>query len=616
MIVHPIVASVVGQVTDTRWGQVLQTPHAYGVVEMYTPNGYARERGIAVLTELTNAFASPPVSLGGLTEIADRVMRDDIVSLVLLVPVGSTLYMVSRGNGKVYLKRGEQLAILLTQSQSLSGDARVGDVLIVATAGFVQTLSSDEIISVFDHLTPSEVAEKLTMRLHEKEGGEGGAALIFQVGEVAPDEELEEEKKLDEVMVRPSPTAPPMLLHRAKAVGRRVTTLKQRILLRKIAAMIRKHPAFSVQRVVTIIVVSLFLLSVVLGIRHQQLAGTRSALTETLTEAQHAFDEGMALLDLNPVKGRDRLNQAKDLLAPVVSKKLQSADGQKANKLYAEVVDNLTRSMHITKVTPSVFYDVSLLKQGAAATELSLFEDTMGVLDMNGKTVFAVGASSKSGSVVGGGDTLTKVSHIAVYGDKVYVWTPNGISMIRLSDQKTVPNVIPASSEWGTISQMVAFGGNLYLLDTQKSRIWKYVATDKGLPAGRQGFSELFEYLNPDTLPDLSKTTNMAIDGSVWLGTTTGTIMRFTSGKENPYVMQGADTPLGANLEVSTDDSTKMVYVLDADHHRVVVFDKDGLYMSQYVWENTLRVTEIAASESLHTLFLLADGKLYSVTLQ
>jgi hypothetical protein len=413
----------------------------------------------------------------------------------------------------------------------------------------------------------------------------------------------------EEILAHAAPVAQPIALRRAKEIGRRVTSVRQRMAIRKVSAIMRSNPALSVNRLVIYAVILLFVTSVILGIHHQETTITHTALTETLSEAQHDFDEGMALLDLNPVKGRERLSQARGLLAPVVSRKLRSADGQQASRLYGEVVDNLIRSMHISKASPELFYDVSLLKKGAVATDMSLFEDTIGIWDASSKTVFAVGASSKSGSIIGGGTAFANASHVTVYGDKVYAWTPTGILMIRLADQKTVPSVIPASAQWGTISDMVAFGGNVYLLDTQKSRVWKYVATDKG-------FSDIFEYLNPDTLPDLSKTTNMAIDGSVWLGTTTGTILRFTSGKENPYVPQGADKPLGTSLEVYTSDSTTMVYILDSDNHRVVVFDKDGLYMAQYVWENTFRVTEVAASESLHTLFLLADGKLYTVKLQ
>jgi hypothetical protein len=611
MLMHPQVASVVGQVTEDRWGQVLQTPHAYGVVEVYSSIGVARERGIAVLTELTKVFETPPTSLSELTHVADRVMADDIVSMILLVPVGMTMYMVSRGRGRVYLKRESKLAILLEASQALSGDLKAGDVVIVATAGFVRTLTSEEIANVFDHLTPVEVAEKLTMKIHEKEGGDGGAALIFQIGEVPI--VVDEQKNTEEILAHPAPVAPSVRFHRAKAfgrlVGRKVTNTHQRAFLRRVITKVRGVPYLSTRHLVLYVVVVLFAVSVILGILHTRSVQTTSALSNTLTEAQHSFDEGMALLDLNPVKGRQRLTQAKDLLAPIVSRKLRSDDGQKATHLYGEVIDNLTRSMHITHVIPDMFFDVSLLKKGAIASDISLFEDTIGILDVSGKTVFAVGAQSKSGAIVGGGESFTGSAHIAAYGDKLYVWTPKGIHMVRLSDQKTVQNVIPISDQWGTISDMAAFGGNIYLLDTQKNRIWKYVATEKG-------FSELFEYLNPDTLPVLTKTTNMVIDGSVWLGSTTGDVTRFTAGKENPLTLQGEDTPLGNTLEVYTNDANKMVYVLDSDHHRVVIFDKDGLYMAQYIWDNDLRVSEILASEVLKKLYLLADGKLYTISLQ
>jgi hypothetical protein len=146
-------------------------------------------------------------------------------------------------------------------------------------------------------------------------------------------------------------------------------------------------------------------------------------------------------------------------------------------------------------------------------------------------------------------------------------------------------------------------------LDTQKSRIWKYVAIDKG-------FSEIFEYLNPDTLPDLSNATNIAIDGSVWLGATNGQIARFTSGKENVYVPQGVDVPLGKRLSVYTHDETKMVYLMDHDNQRIVVFDKEGLYAAQYIWDVEFHPTSFVVSETSDKLFLLAEGKIYSADLQ
>src|SRR5437667_5211815 len=46
----------------------------------------------------------------------------------------------------------------------------------------------------------------------------------------------------------------------------------------------------------------------------------------------------------------------------------------------------------------------------------------------------------------------------------------SGIHAARLSDKKTIENIVHTDSQWGTITGLVSFGGNLYLLDTQKSR--------------------------------------------------------------------------------------------------------------------------------------------------
>ncbi len=157
---RPSVASVVGLATETKWGQVLQTPHAYGVVEMRSPDGIARTRGIQLLTKLTRLFISPPLSLAALSGIAEEILNEDVISLILLVPVGKTLYLVMRGSGRVYIKRDTKLATLLTSQGALSGDIRSGDTIIAATEGFVSTLTQEDIFGVFDHLSPIEIAEK------------------------------------------------------------------------------------------------------------------------------------------------------------------------------------------------------------------------------------------------------------------------------------------------------------------------------------------------------------------------------------------------------------------------------------------------------------------------
>jgi len=263
-----------------------------------------------------------------------------------------------------------------------------------------------------------------------------------------------------------------------------------------------------------------------------------------------------------------------------------------------------------------LFFDVSLLKKSGVASRIALRGETLGILDAATSTVYTVAVPSKSGEIVAGGASLGRASDVSLHGDNLYVLTDTGIQLVSSADRKVTPDVIKKSTEWGSVASLVSFGGNLYVLDTQKSRIWKYVATDKATPAGGQGFSELREYLNPDTLPDLSRATGMAIDGSVWMGTSDGKILRFTQGKENTFVPKGIEPGFGSYVVVAAIDESEHVYVLDRDNKRVVVLDPDGTYIAQYSWQGNITPDQLAVSEKLKKIFLLAEGKIYAINLK
>lgn len=581
MEIHPHVAAVVGNTTHTKWGQVLQTPFAYGVIEVHTEKENARDPGVKALSQIVRLLDKPIDGLPALRHIAASVMHERVVSLILLVPVRDVLYIVSRGTCRVYMRRNTKLAKLVNNDQSLSGAVQPGDTIIAASSGFVHALSDEDIGSVFDDGNPQEVAERLTLVLHEKLVGVGGAALIFHVN-----------NHQVQKVVKPHMKMP--------ALPRFSFSFLKKIHMPR--RMEKKH-------IIPILLVSLFFISVGLGIKKQQDGKKGSEISRVLVEAQHAYEEGVALADLNPVKGRERLDMAKDVLMPFVVDNPRSEEARQVKMLYEEITQQYTRALHIVRATPEVFFDVSLLKTGASISDASFFGNEFVFLDSKGKTVYRLKVDTKAGAIIAGGDAFTDSSEVAFGGGNVYVLTQKGIHEINATNQKTTNAKIPFDPEWASIADMSVFGGNMYLADKGKSRIWKYTATDSG-------FSERREYLNPDYFPDLSGMSNMVIDGSVWVGTNNGKILRFSQGTENSYTPQGAEPELGKNLVVFAGDEVKMIYILDADHNRVAVFDKDGLYISQYAWEPGFSPGQLFVSESFAKIFLLAEGKLYSIDLQ
>ncbi len=594
MHIKPEIGSVTGPTSDTRWGQVLTTPQAYGVLEIDDSTGRARELGISVLTKISDLLTSSPSSLVEVQTIAKNTKETGVTSLIILVPVGMVVYIVLIGEGAVYMKRGDTLACLIKREGAISGEVQTGDTLLLVSRGFTETLSEEELSGFFDHLSAKDAAEKLTLMLHEGGGGEGSAGLVFQIVNT---EAVEEEEP------------PP----RAQTIAR--ARPWETLVLRRVRRVRSTLPQFGTRRskllfFITAFLFLLFGVSVILGIIKQGFGRANEEATHALTDAKHAFDEGVALLDLNPVKGRERLNQAKAILEPFTQTlSPRSKEGRDVVALYKQILDNLTQAMHTVKAEPKLFYDAGLLKKGSQVSAITITDDVVAMVDKTLATAYTLALPTKNGQIAGGGDGFSGARLVALHGGILFVFTDSGIHKIDITTKTVTPSVVKKDDSWGTISAISSFGGNLYLLDTAKGRIWKYIATDTG-------FSDRREYLNPDTLPDLSHATEMAIDGSVYIGTTDGKIFRFSQGKENTFIPRGIDPVLGNNLVVWTSDEVKNIYVLDKQNKRVIVLDKDGIYLAQYVWEGAIVPIQLVVSEKSGTILLLADGKIYSIDLK
>lgn len=586
----PIVGSVVGATTPSHWAQTIKTTSVYGVIEAYSDLGNAQTMGMQAISTITEACSESIRELSVIEKLVHDVLTQEIQSIILFVPVGLTTYVVIGGGGAVYIKREGQYAKLLDRSGAVSGSAQKGDIFILLSRACRNILSEQELFSIFDHLSADVLAEKLTLSLQGKESMYGCAALLFEVKDIQENEV-------------PQTQLPARFSKIVQFIKRHIRGIR--------------HPKQTPGAWITIVLIGIFLISIIAGIRRETISKHDTKLQGVVQEAQRLYEEGQALLELNAVKGRERLKGAKELLAPIAETVTDKTKEERyVSELYGRITSTLTTAMHIYTQEPQVFYDVGLLKLGGTVTTMGLSGDTLIVGDASQKAVYALTVSSKTGKIIGGGVGFEHIYAVDVQVDTVYVLTPDGVHQISMESKNTKLVRIKKSSEWGTVETMVVFGGNVYLLDTTKSRIWKYIATEKGLPAGRQGFSELKEYLNPDTLPDLSRATGMVIDGSVWIGTTDGNIRRFTQGKENTFVDKGVDPPFGQKLTVFTSDEAKNLYVLDVQNKRVVVLDKDGIYLAQYTWINDLNPNQLVVAEKQGKILLLAGGKLYSIDLK
>jgi hypothetical protein len=129
------------------------------------------------------------------------------------------------------------------------------------------------------------------------------------------------------------------------------------------------------------------------------------------------------------------------------------------------------------------------------------------------------------------------------------------------------------------------------------------------------GFSTRQSYLLADALTNLQSAKQLAIDGSVWVARP-GEVIRFVGGEETAWKIKGLDESLGQNIRIYADDTTVNMYILDSDKKRVVVLNKEGAYLSQYRWNETMPISSLVVSEVLKKIILFSSDTMYAIELK
>ncbi|MBI4040148.1 hypothetical protein HY389_02230 [Candidatus Daviesbacteria bacterium] len=252
--------------------------------------------------------------------------------------------------------------------------------------------------------------------------------------------------------------------------------------------------------------------------------------------------------------------------------------------------------------------DLNLVKQGLSAQQLSLSLGNLLILDLDKKTLVEINLAKKSNQLLAGVGDLGDARHSSLNGQLAFVYSQDkGVVRIDTGSQKVTQAVKPDSG-WGKIADIDAFAGNVYLLDSLQSQIYKY------LPVA-SGYSDKRSYFASGTKPDLAGASRMQIDGSVWV-LKNNQLFKYTQGSEDFFSVSGLDRGIQQAKSFFVSDETDNVYVLDSGNSRLLVFDKKGIFKAQYVGDKFKDSTDLVIDEADKKIYLLSGSKIYQIDLK
>src|SRR3989344_2210606 len=286
---------------------------------------------------------------------------------------------------------------------------------------------------------------------------------------------------------------------------------------------------------------------------------------------------------------------------------LTNLKGALKNKSKSEIIEleNLIKKyeskiLKTEEKSSEEFYDLSVENKSAKIYEFSKHDDTVVILDIAGSAYILslAGKSIDSRS----SSNLKNSTEIAIFEDSVYFLKKDGVYNIGPDDKSA--KVIKEDG-WGDITDMAVFAGNIYLLDSKNSDIYKYIPVE-------DGFSSKKSYFKSGQSINLDNSNSISIDGSVFIGFPKS-VVKYTSGLRDGF----STTYPNDNLKITkiyTDSDTEKVYAWSKEKGVVYVLSKTGSYEIQINSSILKSASDFVVYDN--SIFAGQGSKIYKISLE
>lgn len=331
-----------------------------------------------------------------------------------------------------------------------------------------------------------------------------------------------------------------------------------------------------------------------------------------LQKAEEKYNSAKSLKSQNPDQATADINDSLKLLDQALA--LDSKNGQVLG-LKTEIENSASEIAKIYQISDwPVFLSLDLLKSGFTSSKMAYSLGQIVLLSESTKTLVSLDLTSKNNQILAGENVIGAAEFAGINGNIAYTYSyDRGIT--RIDMQKRQDNqIVKPDPEWGRVSDIFAFGGNIYLLDEFKNQIWKYSPIESG-------YSNKFPYLQDGTT--LTNGRRLRIDYSVWVLANDADIYKYTAGAEDYFSFSGLDKPVSkiTSFFIGEDPNdpfseNSYAYFLDPENSRLLVTSKQGKYHSQYIGEKFATATDLVVDEENKKLYLLEGNKIYQLDLK
>lgn len=605
-------AKLVATPTDIAWSQSYNAGNLFACLELTVDEPDEQISLQAVGKDIFNLLQSEFFSLEDKTpetikeaiKVSTAKTPESVhISLTLANFKDNALTVFIFGRGKVVMKRGDKVGVLLEkqedpdeQSIYASGFLENTDTIVLQTGQFAQGIPHATVLEALDLELPNDVVESLSPQVHEQDNGAQSAIVVRFNGPAhhRPAQEPEEviieneqadlvqsdqietsgdAEKEDDLPVQPTHEIHSVDNEEEERTGKETEKKPFSFKMPPLPHFAKSSLDLTHKRKLYLsIAVILFVLlgaSVFFTVKKQADDQRIAIFNQVYPSALRDYETGQGIESLNPEGSRDNYLSAKN--------KLEEGETKisKGTEEYKQI-------------------EALLAKVNAELQGSNQDEPTATLKEATPEKTSLIGIAQANIDAKGfGQDTNT-----------VYVINAENITAITKSsgnEREAVAN----EDAWTTPQAVVPYQTNLYVLD-QKEGVIKYTPAEDGY-----GKSNYFT----ETAPNLSRATGMAIDSSIWIVTKDGKVLKYTRGKQETFGLSGLNKPLSNPTKIVTDSSMDSIYVLDNGNKRIVELDKKGVFRKEYPAGIAATATEFEVDQKNNRILILSANKVWELPL-
>lgn len=308
------------------------------------------------------------------------------------------------------------------------------------------------------------------------------------------------------------------------------------------------------------------------------------------------------------VKALGLLQEARTLLASFPKDTSVPADDRTA--LAASIEESLNRLRRITAITPEVVVDLGSTHPAARTDNLASLGDTLIAYGQDDTAFYVINTDTKTVEQKG----HDSIPHLIADNTPkeldriVFLTADGGTAEYDAKTGAVSAKELILPKENSKFTNVFVYNQRLYTLDASALQIYRHNRTQTGYDKGTAWIK------TPTVLA--GSPLSFAIDGDLYLLSASGTIAKYTAGEPSAFAVQGLDPVLSSPTVLWTYNGVNHLYILEPAQKRVVVLDKNGKLIDQYIAAAWVNPKDMMINEEKKTVFVLDQNKVYRFLLK